>query len=442
VKLAWDPNGPSKPNVNGYGLKVVGYFTPADQQSLADLDLDLGSGGTVLLPGTAGSAAAPNLLVEGSKAGTLYLLNRDNLAGFNPTADQALGEIPDFTAAGVRAAVFLNTPAYFDGMLYIAGSGDTLKALPISNGAFGRVSSQSPDAFGSRGGTPSISADGTTDGIVWVVDPTSNELRAYDAANVAREVYNSDQAPAVRDQLGGATKFSVPTVADGQVFVGTGNSLVIYGLLPATNSPTDRYIAAAYYDVLGRSVDSASLAYWNGLLVAGTPSSLLASTLVHSHEYDATMVITPAYERFLGRLPDAAGLAWWVAQLQNGLTDEQLEADLIGSPEFYARAGGTDRSWIEALYNDVLGRGADSQGEAYWVAQLAAGASRYNLAYAFATGVESEEQRIVDDYEHYLGRAPDGPGISYWLAQVANGMTDEDRAAAFVASQEYYDEHE
>jgi outer membrane protein assembly factor BamB len=441
VKLAWDPNGPSKPNINGYGLNVVGYFTPADQQSLADLDLDLGSGGTVLFPATAGSAADPNLLVEGSKAGTVYLLNRDNLTGFNPTTDQALAEIPIFRGGADGTAVFLNTPAYFNGMLYIAGSGDALKALPISQGSFGPVASQSPDDFGDRGGIPSISANGTANGIVWIIDPASNQIRAYDAANVARELYTSDQAPARRDQLGQATKFSLPTVADGQVFVGTTNSLVIYGLLPATNSPTDRYIAAAYYDVLGRPVDPASLAFWNGLLVGNSPSALLASTLVQSAEYDAIMVVTPSYERFLGRPPDPAGLAWWVAQLQKGFTDEQLTADFVGSPEFYSMAGGTDESWIDAVYRDLLGRSADPQGETYWLAQLAGGESRYSVAYALAAAAESEERRIVEDYQHYLDRSPDGPAIGFWLAQVANGMTDEDRAAAFVASQEYYQEH-
>ncbi|HEV3340453.1 MAG TPA: DUF4214 domain-containing protein [Pirellulales bacterium] len=440
VKLAWDPNGPPKPNINGYGLKVVGYFTPADQQSLADLDLDLGSGGTVLLPGGAGSEADPNLLVEGSKAGTLYLVDRDKLPGFNAVSDQVLAEIAAFTGAAAGTAVFLNTPAYFNGTLYIAGSGDALKVLPISNGSFGLVASRSPDVFGSRGGTPSISAKGTTNGIVWVVDPASNQLRAYDAANVAHELYTSDQAASGRDQLGQATKFSVPTVADGQVFIGASNSLVIYGLL-AANSPIGRYISSAYQDVLGRQVDPAALSYWTGLLAPDMPSSLMAATLVHSDEYYATMVVTPAYERFLGRSPDGAGLAWWVAQMQNGLTDERLAAEFVGSPEFYVTAGGTNKSWLDAAYNDLLGRAADSPGEAHWLEQLAGGMSRYDVAYAFATSEEAEQQRIVADYEHYLDRSPDQQGVDYWLEQVALGMTDEDRVAAFVATQEYYEKH-
>jgi hypothetical protein len=440
VKLAWDPNGPSQPNINGYGLEVVGYFAPADQQSLADLDLDLGSGGTVLLPAGAGSEADPNLLVEGSKAGTLYLADRDKLPGFNAVSDRVPAEITAFTGAAAGTAVFLNTPAYFNGTLYIAGSGDALKALPISNGSFGSVASRSPDMFGSRGGTPSISANGTADGIVWVIDPSSNQLRAYDAANVADELYTSNQAAGGRDQLGEATKFSLPTIADGQVFVGTSNSLVIYGLL-AANSPTGRYISSAYQDVLGRPVDPAALSFWTGLLAPGMPSSLLASTLVHSDEYYATMVVTPAYERFLGRSPDGADLAWWVAQMQDGLTDEVLAAEFVGSPEFYATAGRTNKSWLDAVYNDLLGRAADSAGEAYWLEQLAGGMSRNAVAYTFASSAEAEQQRIASDYEHYLNRSPDPCGMSYWLDQIALGITDEDRAAAIVATQEYYDKH-
>jgi hypothetical protein len=440
VKLAFDPNGTSQPNINGYGLKVVGYFTPSDQQSLDDLDLDVGSGGTVLLPSSAGSAADPNLLVEGSKAGTLYLVDRDKLPGFRAAGDLVMDEIPNFTGAPAQAAVFLNTPAYFNQTLYVAASNDNLKALPISQASFGSIASQTPDRFGFRGAIPSVSANGSASGIVWAVDPASNQLRAYDAGNLAHELYTSDQAAQGRDQLGTATKFSVPTIADGQVYVGTNNSLVIYGLLPtATITPSERFIAAAYHDVLGRAVDPGAIAYWTNLLNSGTSKSQFASVLVHSGEYYANMVVAPDYRRFLGRVPDAAGLAWWVSQLQTGgLTDEQLESRIVSSPEFYARAGGSNKSWIDTVYSELLGRAADLQGEAYWMQLLAQGASRFGVAYSFAASVEIQQQQIGADYTRYLGRSADQPGVNYWLAQTANGMSDEDVVAALVASDEYY----
>jgi hypothetical protein len=128
--------------------------------------------------------------------------------------------------------------------------------------------------------------------------------------------------------------------------------------------------------------------------------------------------------------------------MQNhGLTDERLEAGFISSPEFYTHAGGTDKAWVDALYQDLLGRPADAGGEAYWVHQLAVGVSRANVAYGFATGTERESQRITDDYMHYLGRQPDSQGLAYWVEQLASGVTNEQVITGFVASDEYFHKH-
>src|SRR5207237_1330965 len=120
-------------------------------------------------------------------------------------------------------------------------------------------------------------------------------------------------------------------------------------------SDNERYVAASYLDVLGRGVDFPSLELWAGRLDNGLPRASFVATLTHSGEY-LTTIVTPAYQKFLGRTPDTSGLAYWVGQMQHGLTDEQLEAGFIGSPEYYAFSGGTDKAWVDNMYQNLLGR--------------------------------------------------------------------------------------
>ncbi|HWB09164.1 MAG TPA: TIGR03118 family protein [Pirellulales bacterium] len=207
-------------------------------------------------------------------------------------------------------------------------------------------------------------------------------------------------------------------------------------------SPDQLYVEAVYEDVLARPADPSGLAYWVQQLEAGQPRFVFVNSLDHSAEYFGNIIVTPAYRNYLGRVPDAAGLAYWVDQMQNhGLTDEQLEAGFISSPEFFAHAGGTNKAFVDALYQDLLGRPADASGETYWVDQLVAGLSRTAVAYNFATGRERESQRITDDYMHYLGRQPDAQGLNYWVAQLAGGETNEQVITGFVASDEYFNKH-
>lgn len=207
-------------------------------------------------------------------------------------------------------------------------------------------------------------------------------------------------------------------------------------------SANQLFIEAAYNNILARPVDNASLVSWSNQLNAGQSRGALAAALDHSAEYYADLIVIPAYERYLNRAPEAAGLAFWVDQLQNhGLTDEQLEAGFISSPEFYARAGGTDQAWIDAVYQTLLGRPADQAGESYWLSQLASGVSRTQVAVSFTAGPERESQRITDDYMHYLGRQPEPQGLSYWLGQFSAGLTNEDLITGFVSSDEYFGEH-
>ena len=262
-------------------------------------------------------------------------------------------------------------------------------------------------------------------------------MRAYDATNVSDELYTSDQAPAGRDHLGQAIKFTIPTVADGQVFVGTTNSLVTYGL-PLT--PNQEYVTAVYRAVLHRVVDPGALTNWSTQLDKGASRTVFVSALTHSDEYFGDL-IQSVYMRLLGRAADSGGVLAWTKAMHGGLTDEQLEADLVGSPEFYAESGGTDLGWVDALYQKLLGRHADTAGEQAWVQTLAQGESRYAIAFDFASSPEREQQRIQGDYQDFLGRTASNAEVASWVDAFEHGMTNENVVAGFVASDEYFKDH-
>ena len=204
------------------GLTVTDYFTPFNNIELSETELDLGSSGALLLPDGTGSPAHPHLLVSGSKEGRVYLIDRDNMGHFQPGADT---QIVQSVAAAVGPVI--GVPAYFDNMIYFSGANDVLKAFPIANGVISdQPVSQSRFAFPAPGAVPSISAMGPRNGIVWLVDSAA-QLHAFDATDLQRELYRGSTASYV--------KFSTPTIANGRVYVGTADSLVVFGL---ANSPS------------------------------------------------------------------------------------------------------------------------------------------------------------------------------------------------------------
>ena len=225
------------------GLSVVDYFAPFNQLDLNRRDLDTGSSGTLLLPDSAGSPAHPHLLTSAGKEGRIYLLDRDNLGHFQDGSDsQIVQSLP-----GAVGGMF-SIPAYFNGTVYFSGAGDNLKAFPIANAALATTpSSQSATKFGGLGAVPSVSANGATNGIVWVIESSSSGiLRAYDAGNLANELYDSGQNRA-RDALGSYVKFSTPTIAHGKVYAGTQNSLAVFGLLGSPAVTPGGVVNAASY---------------------------------------------------------------------------------------------------------------------------------------------------------------------------------------------------
>jgi len=223
LKVAWTP-----------AFQVVDFFTPWDQETLAARDRDFGSGGVLLLPDQPG--AHPHLMLIADKRGAMYLLDRDRLGGYQqcgPTCDNVVQVLPAQTMGGA-----FGTPAYFNGLVYYQGARDVLKAFQLSAGFLSASPvSQSNTVFGYPGATPSISANGTANAIVWALQVDAYKtsgpaiLHAYNALDLSQELYTSNQA-GLRDQLEGAVKWVVPTVANGKVYVATQRSLAVFGLLP------------------------------------------------------------------------------------------------------------------------------------------------------------------------------------------------------------------
>jgi hypothetical protein len=213
----------------GAGLKVLDYFTMSNEAAESSADKDLGAGGEMLLPDLMDSAnTVRHLAVGAGKDGNIYVVDRDSLGKFNAAANQNYQ-----TLSGVLPGGIWSTPAYFNGTVYYADASGTLKAFAISTAKLGATpQSQSATQFVYPGTAPSVSANGTSGGIVWAHENTNPAvLHAYDAANLAREIYNSNQAAGNRDQFGMGNKYITPTVADGKVFVGTTNAVAVFGLL-------------------------------------------------------------------------------------------------------------------------------------------------------------------------------------------------------------------
>jgi hypothetical protein len=212
------------------GLTVAGYFTPADQQNLENGDADHGSGGAAILVDQPNTAPHQHLMLGGGKEGNIFVLDRDNMGGYGasvtPNDSNAVQKF------NVGNGIF-STAAFFNNALYIAGAGGRLKmfAFNTTTGQFiAAQTSQSPGSFGFPGATPSVSASGTSNGIIWAMNNNAyctqqssscgaTVLHAYDATNVGTELWNSSQTAG--DAAGNAVKFTVPTVANGKVYLGT-----------------------------------------------------------------------------------------------------------------------------------------------------------------------------------------------------------------------------
>ncbi len=210
-------------------LAVADYFAVFNTLAESDADQDLGSGGALVLPEmTDAQGQIKHLAVGAGKDKNIYLVDRDQMGKFNPNDNSNIyQELPAALSGGEFAM-----PAYFNNTLYYGAVGDSVKAFEFDNATLSTSpSSQTSNNFGYPGTTPSISASGTSNGIVWAAENRSTAvLHAYDATDLSQELYNSNQE-ASRDNFGTGNKFITPTIANGKVYVGTTNGVAVFGLL-------------------------------------------------------------------------------------------------------------------------------------------------------------------------------------------------------------------
>jgi hypothetical protein len=212
------------------GLRVADFFEMSNSVAESNADQDLGSGGSLLLPDMVDAGGRTRHLAVGAgKDAHIYVVDRDAMGKWNPSSNQSYQDIIGALSGGV-----FSTPAYFDGTLYYAAAGDALKAFPITAARVAATpSSRSARAFTYPGATPSISASGTSNAIVWAVENGGTAvLHAYDARDLTRELYNSTQAAGGRDSFGPGNKFIAPMIVNGRVYVGTGSGVAVFGGLP------------------------------------------------------------------------------------------------------------------------------------------------------------------------------------------------------------------
>ena len=216
LRFSWPGNQPV----------VQDYFTPWNQAWLSFRDYDVASAGVLLLPDQPG-APHPHLLVQTTKEGTIDLVDRDNMGRFDPAGDHQIVQTLPLILTN-----FWGSPVMWNNNLYLGGQFAQLEAFhydSVKQQIQVPFTSATPETFQYPGPTPSISSNGTQNGIVWIFGSDS-VLHAYDANNLANEFYNSNQNPG-RDRAGSVLQFEVPTVADGMVMIGARNEVDVYGLL-------------------------------------------------------------------------------------------------------------------------------------------------------------------------------------------------------------------
>jgi hypothetical protein len=304
-------------------LAISDYFTPWNQQILDDADLDIASGSVTLLPDSAGTAQHPHILIACGKNSAIYVLDRDSMGHFNSVADTQIiqeqlnlvGGTPTTDTSTNYAANCFSTAAYWQGHVYFVGNNDALKMFNFTNGLLSTsAASQSSSNYHYPGAIPAISANGSTNGIVWTIENytgTKAVLHAYDATNVSSELYNSGQVSS--DAAGPSVRFVVPTVANGKVYVGTQTSVAVYGLFsslpqaaaPTFNPPGGTFSipvsvtideatqgTTVYYTTDGSVPNTSSAVYTGPIVISGT---VTLNALAVGAGYRASSITTGNY---------------------------------------------------------------------------------------------------------------------------------------------------
>jgi hypothetical protein len=323
------------------GLAVADYFAPYNQFVLQENDIDLGSGGLMILPDR--TAGLMRTLVGAGKEGKIYHVGRDRMTtGNNHYNATGTVDYVHQTIAGQTGGSF-GTPAYFNGWIFYAANGDKLKAFALNGDLLSTTPvSTGPRTFGFPGCTPSVSANGTNNGIVWTLQRSFPAvLAAYNATNLTTEIYNSEMNN--RDELPAGVKFAVPVVANGKIYVGGQYAVSIFGALSGTNNfAMEKTLAALGTGILGTKptvASGAESAVFNGGVAAnindGSPGT-------HVDTYNGGGTDTAS---FVGLL--------WSAPLSNSVVGLELSLATFFDGGWFGvhNAGPGSGGWLSAVTN-------------------------------------------------------------------------------------------
>ncbi|MDQ1451536.1 MAG: hypothetical protein QOK38_1402 [Acidobacteriaceae bacterium] len=294
----------------GSSITLADYFTPGDQSSLNAQDQDMGSGALMLLPTQSGSI--PHLAMTSDKSGTIYLINRDNMGHFTTPGNSS---VQSFSGGPFKNR---SSFAFFNNIMYAGMAGAPLRAWafnPQTELFTTTPQSKSTNTFtcncNGAGSTPSVSANGTTNGVVWTLDNSGSThtpaiLYAYSAANLGTELYNTTQAANSRDAAAVAVKFATPTIANGSVYVGGRNAVTVYGLLsnnaPLTATPSFSPPGGTYTSTQNVSITdstpNASIYYTANGSTPSTGSTLYSGPIpVSTSEMLQAVAIAPGFSQ-------------------------------------------------------------------------------------------------------------------------------------------------
>jgi hypothetical protein len=425
-------------------LQVEDYFTPPDAVYLDKNDLDLDAAGLVVLPPSVGSAQYPNVGFVLGKDGVGYLLNLDNLGGYNPAGGnyiQALTAVPQFQTLPAALSwaghgVAWSHPAFYNNQLIISGAYQSAVTYTMVPGAayINPVpATTNAQITGYPGLDPTITSNGNYNGVMFTIfgantgdTGAANEIEAYNANDGFSQ-------PLWIAPLPSYIKFTHLVDANGMLFAGGNSTFTAWGLpgLPQTPAPINTLplpedlVTADYQLLLGRTPSAAEYQAWNSQLVGGklTPQTL-AYEIATSNEARSDLVQS-FYQKYLGRSGSAAEVAGWVADLDGGATIEQVMAGFVTSNEYFVQDYASSPSaWVSSLYQNILGRAGSTAEVNAWVSDLSAGAGLSTIAMGFLTSSEYATDVVFADYNSLLRRTPSTQEVQGWVEALAMGIWD------------------
>ncbi|HEV3225581.1 MAG TPA: PQQ-binding-like beta-propeller repeat protein [Acidimicrobiales bacterium] len=427
-------------SVVGGDLKATDYFAPANADDLNIGDLDFGSSAPTVLPDSFGSPAAPHLLVVGSKAGFVYLLNRDSLGGRGREADTAIAEAGPFTD-GISGHGLYTRFAYWPGdggYLYAADLFGPLRALRVvHDGAATRlVAVGSSEFFGAYGaGSPLVTSDGENSGsaVVWITAATASgagELRAYspvpDGQGHLVEIWHG--------AIGQQNRFSVPLAGKGRIYVGTADGrLMAFG-----PHPPAQYITRLFDDLLHRSPTADEIATYEAKLTATDNWQSVVLELLDSPERSQA-IVDGEYQRLLHRLPSQAETTSAVTLLGSTTGIDALDVAIASTDEYlHVRAHDDAGQFVAAVATDLLSGPLGLATSATLTRQLGVGATdRASIARLVIADPSHLARKVQDAFKTYLRRDPDPSGLTEYVQELSSGVTSNTIASILLASEEY-----